>query len=117
MYRVPGGKQLLNDGLFGQQPERVSGERDAVLRREWLLAIVRLHQHSVVRSLPAGADETNVAVPDRGSQIIRLASGDGATVIAEACACGFTAPRVRDVHRLVSPTERAAEPRHAPNAE
>jgi hypothetical protein len=38
----------------------------------------------------------------RGTQILRLAGGDGATLLTDPCDCGLTAPRLRDVHRLAA---------------
>jgi len=47
-----------------------------------------------------GADKTGKAGVHRGTQILRLAGGDGATLVSGPCDCGLTAPRLRDVHRL-----------------
>jgi phenylacetate-CoA ligase len=37
-----------------------------------------------------------------GTQILRLAGGDGATWLSDPCDCGLTPPRLRDVHRLAT---------------
>jgi len=35
-----------------------------------------------------------------GTQLLRLAGGDGATFLSDPCECGLTAPRLRNVKRL-----------------
>jgi len=47
-----------------------------------------------------GVDESGRAGVHRGTQIFRLANGDGATLVTDPCDCGLTAPRLRDVHRV-----------------
>lgn len=47
-----------------------------------------------------GASDDGTAETYRGTQIVRLATGDGATRVEDHCACGFTTPRLRDIHRL-----------------
>jgi phenylacetate-CoA ligase len=49
-----------------------------------------------------GADEHGRAGVHRGTQIFRLANGDGATLVTDPCDCGLTAPRLRSVHRIVT---------------
>jgi len=49
-----------------------------------------------------GADKNGKADVHRGTQILRLAGGDGATLVSDPCSCGLTAPRLRDVHRLTT---------------
>ena len=48
----------------------------------------------------SGADINGEAVVQRGSQIFRLANGDGATFVNDACTCGLTTFRLRDFRRL-----------------
>ena len=48
----------------------------------------------------SGADITGQSEVHRGSQIFRLANGDGATLVNDACTCGLTTFRLRDIHRL-----------------
>ena len=48
----------------------------------------------------SGADITGQSEAHQGSQIFRLANGDGATLVNDACACGLTTFRLRDIHRL-----------------
>jgi phenylacetate-coenzyme A ligase PaaK-like adenylate-forming protein len=47
-----------------------------------------------------GMEENGQARVYRGTQILRLAGGDGATFLSDACDCGLTAPRLRNVQRL-----------------
>jgi phenylacetate-coenzyme A ligase PaaK-like adenylate-forming protein len=47
-----------------------------------------------------GMEESGQARTHSGTQILRLAGGDGATLLTDPCECGLTAPRLRDVHRL-----------------
>jgi len=49
-----------------------------------------------------GADESGRAIVHCGTQIFRLANGDGATLLTDPCDCGLTAPRLRDVHRIAT---------------
>ena len=49
-----------------------------------------------------GMDESGKAVEYEGTQILRLAAGDGATLLDEPCSCGLTTPRFRDVQRIKS---------------
>jgi phenylacetate-CoA ligase len=48
----------------------------------------------------AGMGEDGHARPHTGTQIFRLAAGDGATYINRNCTCGLTAPRLRNVQRV-----------------
>lgn len=48
----------------------------------------------------SGADITGQSEVHRGSQIFRLANGDGATLVEDPCSCGLTTVRLRNVHRL-----------------
>ena len=47
-----------------------------------------------------GTDANGDACVHGGTQILRLANGDGATFLGEPCACGLTTPRLRDVQRV-----------------
>ena len=47
-----------------------------------------------------GMDEDGHACAHGGTQILRLAAGDGATLLDEPCACGLTTPRLRGVRRV-----------------
>jgi phenylacetate-coenzyme A ligase PaaK-like adenylate-forming protein len=49
-----------------------------------------------------GMEDTGQAAIHRGTQILRLAGGDGATLLTDPCDCGLTAPRLRDVRRLAA---------------
>ena len=48
----------------------------------------------------SGANIAGQSEVHRGSQIFRLANGDGATFVNDACTCGLTTFRLRDFHRL-----------------
>ena len=50
-----------------------------------------------------GLNEDGQACPHRGTQILRLAGGDGATVFHEPCKCGLTTPRLREIRRIDEP--------------
>ena len=47
-----------------------------------------------------GMDDNGQACIHGGTQILRLAAGDGATLLDEPCACGLTSPRLRSVQRI-----------------
>jgi phenylacetate-CoA ligase len=47
----------------------------------------------------AGMDENGRACLHTGSQILRLATGDDATLLTGPCECGLTTPRLRNVRR------------------
>jgi phenylacetate-CoA ligase len=47
-----------------------------------------------------GMDENGQACRHSGTQILRLAIGDGATLLTDPCTCGLTTPRLRDVRRV-----------------
>ena len=47
-----------------------------------------------------GMDENGQARLHGGTQILRLAAGDGATFLSEPCTCGLTTPRLRGVQRV-----------------
>ena len=49
-----------------------------------------------------GMEDNGQALVHRGTQILRLAVGDGAILLTDPCDCGLTAPRLRDVHRLAT---------------
>lgn len=46
-----------------------------------------------------GMDENGQACPHAGTQILRLAAGDGATLLTDPCICGLTTSRLRGVAR------------------
>ncbi|MDB4962101.1 MAG: hypothetical protein JWP01_2100 [Myxococcales bacterium] len=48
----------------------------------------------------SGIDDDGRACVYRGTQFLRLAAGDGATWIDEACTCGLTTPRLRGIQRI-----------------
>ena len=48
----------------------------------------------------SGLDDDGNSEVHTGTQILRLAGGDGATFVGDVCTCGLTAPRLRDVHRI-----------------
>jgi len=47
-----------------------------------------------------GIDESGETRTHSGTQILRLATGDGATFLNDPCACGLTTPRLRNVQRI-----------------
>lgn len=53
-----------------------------------------------------GVDGNGNACEHTGTQILRLAAGDGGTLVTEPCDCGLTTPRLRGVRRI----EEAATP-------
>jgi phenylacetate-CoA ligase len=53
-----------------------------------------------------GMDESGEARVHSGTQMLRLAAGDGAVILSDPCACGLTTPRLRNVQRV----GRQAEP-------
>src|SRR5262249_15688873 len=52
-----------------------------------------------------GIDEHGNACVHRGTQILRLANGDGATLLSQPCECGLTSPRLTGIRRIVSAGE------------
>jgi phenylacetate-CoA ligase len=48
----------------------------------------------------AGMGEDGHALTHTGTQILRLATGDGATYVSGICTCGLTTPRLRNVQRV-----------------
>src|SRR5262245_38321313 len=53
----------------------------------------------------SGIDEHGNACVHRGTQILRLANGDGATLLSEPCECGLTSPRLTGIRRIVPTSE------------
>jgi len=53
----------------------------------------------------SGIDEHGNACVHRGTQILRLANGDGATLLSQPCECGLTSPRLTGIRRIVSTSE------------
>ena len=49
-----------------------------------------------------GMDESGKARSHGGTQMLRLAAGDGATLISEPCTCGLTTPRLRGIRRVTA---------------
>ena len=49
-----------------------------------------------------GVDETGDLRAHQGTQLLRLANGDGATLLTGPCACGLTSPRLTGIRRLAS---------------
>ena len=58
------------------------------------------HFGRIVVTHLCGVDADGCACPHTGTQILRLANGDGGLLIAEPCACGVTTPRLRNVRRV-----------------
>jgi phenylacetate-CoA ligase len=52
-----------------------------------------------------GIDEHGNACVHRGTQILRLANGDGATLLSQPCECGLTSPRLTGIRRIVRASE------------
>jgi hypothetical protein len=48
----------------------------------------------------SGMGEDGEARTHTGTQILRLAAGDGATYLSRTCTCGLTTPRLRNVQRV-----------------
>jgi phenylacetate-CoA ligase len=48
----------------------------------------------------SGIDEHGNASVHRGTQILRLANGDGATLLSQPCECGLTSPRLTGIQRI-----------------
>jgi len=53
----------------------------------------------------SGIDEHGNACVHRGTQILRLANGDGATLLSQPCECGLTSPRLTGIRRIVPASE------------
>jgi phenylacetate-coenzyme A ligase PaaK-like adenylate-forming protein len=53
----------------------------------------------------SGIDDNGNACVHRGTQIHRLANGDGATLLSQLCECGLTSPRLAEICRIVSASE------------
>jgi phenylacetate-CoA ligase len=53
----------------------------------------------------SGIDEQGNACVHRGTQILRLANGDGATLLNQPCECGLTSPRLTGIRRIVPTSE------------
>src|SRR5882724_1230429 len=48
----------------------------------------------------SGIDERGAACVHRGTQLLRLANGDGATLLSQPCKCGLTSPRLTGIRRI-----------------
>jgi phenylacetate-CoA ligase len=59
----------------------------------------------IVVSHLSGIDEHGTACVHRGTQILRLANGDGATLLSQPCECGLTSPRLTGIRRIASTGE------------
>ena len=57
--------------------------------------------HIVVTHL-CGMDEIGNARNHGGTQMLRLAAGDGATLLNDPCTCGLTTPRLRGIRRITA---------------
>ncbi|BAC91103.1 phenylacetate--CoA ligase family protein [Gloeobacter violaceus] len=57
------------------------------------------HRGRVVITRLLGYDQERGAVPQAGSQLLRLDNGDEALLVDTACTCGLTTPRIRDIGR------------------
>jgi phenylacetate-coenzyme A ligase PaaK-like adenylate-forming protein len=53
----------------------------------------------------SGIDEHGNACVHRGTQILRLANGDGATLLSQPCECGLTSSRLTGIRRIVPTSE------------
>jgi phenylacetate-CoA ligase len=53
----------------------------------------------------SGIDEHGNACVHRGTQILRLANGDGATLINQPCECGLTSSRLTGIRRIATTSE------------
>jgi phenylacetate-CoA ligase len=53
----------------------------------------------------SGIDERGNACIHRGTQILRLANGDGATLLSQPCECGLTSSRLTGIRRIAPPSE------------
>ena len=53
----------------------------------------------------SGMDEHGDARVHGGTQILRLAVGDCATLLTDRCVCGLTAPRLRNIARINTPSD------------
>ena len=53
----------------------------------------------------SGIDEHGNACIHRGTQILRLANGDGATLLSQPCECGLTSFRLTGIRRIEPATE------------
>ena len=51
-----------------------------------------------------GIDEHGNARVHCGTQLLRLANGDGATLLSQPCECGLTSPRLTGIRRMVPAT-------------
>lgn len=51
-----------------------------------------------------GMNQHEDSCAHEGTQILRLATGDGAIYVDEPCTCGLTTPRLRDITRLDNPS-------------
>jgi len=49
-----------------------------------------------------GLDEHQNACVHRGTQILRLANGDGATLLSKPCECGLISPRLTEIRRIAT---------------
>ena len=56
----------------------------------------------IVVTYLSGIDEHGNACVHRGTQILRLANGDGATLLSQPCQCGLTSPRLTGIQRMPS---------------
>lgn len=54
----------------------------------------------IVVSHLCGMQENGQALIHRGTQMLRLAAGDGATLLSQPCECGLTTPRLRGIKRI-----------------
>jgi phenylacetate-CoA ligase len=94
-------------GLFGISCARFSG--DFHLAQGHVLAEVVDESGVPVQSGQSGRivvthlcgmDDNGLSRTHSGTQILRLANGDGATFVSDPCDCGLTAPRLRNIGRI-----------------
>ena len=58
------------------------------------------HFGRVVVTHLCGMDNNGLSRTHSGTQILRLANGDGATFLGDPCDCGLTTPRFRNIRRI-----------------
>jgi phenylacetate-CoA ligase len=58
------------------------------------------HFGRVVVTHLCGMDNNGLSRIHSGTQILRLANGDGATFLSDPCDCGLTTPRLRNITRI-----------------
>ena len=96
-YANQGNAQLNDNGQVERKPDGVADHGGRAQA-----GIGRTHQRGdsllwLCPARPPPADESGKARSHGGTQMLRLAAGDGATLISEPCKCGLTTPRLRGI--------------------